>query len=67
MKKKLKLEGKNMLNKEQLREIKGGDYEGCNQYNYVCICDTGTGPMFIGCYGQFDCRDKCNWLFPPWI
>ena len=56
-----------MLNKEQLREIKGGDYEGCNQYNYVCICDTGTGPMFIGCYGQFDCRDKCNWLFPPWI
>jgi hypothetical protein len=64
VKKKLKLEGKNMLNKEQLKEIKGGDY-GCS-YN-ACFCETGTGSVvFIGCLGQIDCRNQCSYIFPPW-
>ena len=66
--KKLKLEGKAMLSKDQMKAVTGG-YGTCPAPEGDCFCDTlgnGQNFVYIGCYTSSQCIEQCNMSFPGW-
>ena len=53
-----------MLNKEQMKKITGGDYSDCPGF-YDCVCSYNNAD--IGCTANAsECDDQCYFLFGDW-
>jgi hypothetical protein len=57
--KELKMGSKDLLTRDQMRQISGGLTQPCGSGEFTCTCTNSSGSYLICAFSVIDCQARC--------